>query len=148
MKQTNEDVVSSTKGQVAAICEELVRHSTTIDQLISEEGPVHNLVIQGHMEAHLEKIENSLIDLCHKYEIAEQALMARAQSNQKPNADDLETQRQGMTLLLNNIKKIEGKVKTLLTTSSTKGKPYRISPLRDLSRKLKNDLCRTSYLLQ
>jgi hypothetical protein len=143
-----QNINPNTKVQIAAICEELTRHTSAIDSLISDEGPVSNLVIQGHMEAHLEKIEDSIEVLSRKYGIKESQLIGTPLSELTQISNKMETQRQGMKLLQSNIKKLDAKVRHLLPKTAQRTGVPRFGPLRELSRKLKNDLCRTSYLLQ
>lgn len=147
MNKTQEDIVSSTKEQVVAICDDLAHHTSKIDRLISDEGPVDNIVIQGHIEAHLEKVEDSLFAICNEYDISENRFSQKGDAIQTKFEPKVKTQRQGMKLLSQSIQILKYKLGVLLSRASERTRAQ-LQLLDELSIKLENDLSRTTYLMQ
>ena len=131
--------------QVKALCEDLDQHSFIITNLIIQEGQVTNPEIRGHVEAHLEKIDDSLADIRHAYTLPTRPPRP---VNGVHNQVDQMTQVRCLKLLQHNIQNFTSKVTSLLNEVSWQIGVDARRPLKELYRKLDNDLSRTSYMLR
>ena len=132
---------------ISSICEDLVQHSSTLHKMLSKGDMICNPYIKGHMEAHFEKVEDSLFAILNEYEISENRFSQKTDTIQTKFELNAKTQRQGMRLLSQNIQILKYKLGVLLSKASeiTRAK---LKPLDELSIKLENDLSRTTYLMQ
>ncbi len=141
------EVKQGFKKQVASICHDLRLHSSVVNNLLLENSHVHSPVILGHFEAHMEKVNDSIAEIKFDYEIAPLSPSGLSGANLQPESKDL-TDTQGLKLLRRRIQNLGTKVRGLLDAKVQRNGNFETEALTDLSRKLNNDLCRTSYLLQ
>lgn len=145
MPETIEELAPKHNKQVIALCKDLVRHSFVMNNLVSEEGQVNDPVVRGHVEAHTEKVGDSVADIRHSFALPPRPAQSAAGAN---DPVDLMSQAQSLKLLQGNIQKFVSKVTGLLDEISGQIGTDARQSLKELSRKLNNDLCRTSYMMR
>lgn len=138
---------STLQKQISGICEDLAIHIEVFSMLFKDCKSVKSPIVRGCLESHLEKVKDSLFYIRARFQLKRPIKPLSSQprygyysmeATAKPG--------QQINLLLTNCQVLITKINAVLVRNKQMG-PERKKPLKELLRKLENDLCQTAYFV-
>lgn len=144
----NSQKPNESKPELNFFYREMKIHRRRTLNLLKADGQITDPFIRGHVESHLEKIEDSIAEMESVFELEKSNAAIPDHPNVPLHKGKKVTQRQSMRMLLSNMRYLLMRMKRISRKNPKVNEKGRRRLWISIRRRLQNDTTRTAYMMQ